>query len=283
MNLVPSSSVSGLSGQRRIVLLAPAISAVPREFAEAVVSSSDHAYLLSQMQRLRGSIYLQDGAITEDQLTADGRHEQAADHDSWHLLAVAADGVVQGCARYRGYREPVVFDALGVSRSAMAICDKWGIKLRGAIEADIADAQRRGVTYVEVGGWALTPDLRCSTEALRIALATWGLARVLGGCIGVTTATRRHCSASILRKIGGRSLAIDGQELPHYFDPVYGCDMEILRFDSDAPNPRFEGWVEQWARHLLTAPIICASAHPSQRKRPVARPAAYEPALVQQF
>src|SRR5581483_10499492 len=197
-----------------------------------------------------------------------------ADDDSWHLLAVAPDGVVHGCARYRGYREPVAFSDLGVSRSAMAICDKWGIKLRHAIESDVAEAQRRGITYVEVGGWALTPELRCSTEALRIALATWGLARVLGGCVGVTTATRRHCSASILRKIGGRSLEIDGQELPHYFDPGYGCDMEILRFDSDAPNPRFEGWGDQWARHMMTAPVLCATARAPRVTRQVARPAA---------
>src|SRR5581483_3165595 len=190
MKLVPSSSVSGLSGQRRIVLLAPSISAAPQSFADAIVTSSDHAYLLAQMQRLRGRIYLEDGAISVEQLTTDGRHVQAADDDSWHLLAVAPDGVVHGCARYRGYREPVAFSSLGVSRSAMAICDKWGIKLRHAIESDVAEARQRGITYVEVGGWALTPELRCSTEALRIALATWGLARVLGGCVGVTTATR---------------------------------------------------------------------------------------------
>ena len=60
---------------------------------------------------------------------------------------------------------------------------------------------------------------------------------------------------------------IEGQELPHYFDPIYGCDMEILRFDSDAPNQRFEGWVEQWAGHLLSAPVLCGSSHPGSHDR----------------
>ena len=277
MKLVPSTTASGLSCQRRIILLAPALSAVPRRFADAIVSPADHAQLLGSMQRLRGQIYLEDGAIRNDQLTSDGRHEQAADHESWHLLAVGADGVVQGCARYRGYAEPVLFEKLGVARSAMAICDKWGTRLRRGIEADIATAHSRGISYVEVGGWALTQDLRCSTEALRIALAAWALARVLGGCIGVTTATRRHCSASILRKIGGQSLQVDNQELPHYFDPAYGCEMEILRFDSDAPNPRFEAWVEQWVRHLSTVPVLCASAGPEVRNRRTNEIPAYHP------
>lgn len=280
MKLVPSTAASGLSCQRRIVLLAPALSTVPQDFADAIVSSPDHEHLLASTQRLRGQIYLEDGAITSEQLTSDGRHEQIADRQSWHLLAVGPDGVVQGCARYRGYPEPVHFEKLGVSRSAMAICDKWGTRVRRAIEEDIVAAHWRGVSYVEVGGWALTPDLRCSTEALRIALATWALARVLGGCIGVTTATRRHCSASILRKIGGHSLAVDGEELPHYFDPAYGCDMELLRFDSDRPNPRFEDWVAQWVRHLRTAPIICASSG-SRDHRPVAdRPVVSAPAVA---
>ncbi|HZU28598.1 MAG TPA: hypothetical protein VFA04_23945 [Bryobacteraceae bacterium] len=264
---MPSSFASGLSCQRRVVLLAPSLSVVPHGFADALVSPADHENLLAQMQRLRGQIYLDDGAIGEHQLTADGRHQQAADNESWHLLAVGPDGVVQGCARYRTLREPVSFASLGVSHSAMAIDDRWGVRLREAIETDIAEAQARGLSYVEVGGWALTPELRCSTEALRIALATWALARVMGGCIGVTTATRRHCSASILRKIGGRSLVVDGQELPHYFDPSYECDMEILRFDSDRPNQRFEGWVEQWVRHLLSAPVLCRSARPSTANR----------------
>jgi len=280
MKLVPSTSVSGLSCQRRIVLLAPELSGVPQTFADAIVSSTDHAHLLGSTQRLRGQIYLEDGAISKEQLTSDGRHEQPADHDSWHLVAVGPDGVVQGCARYRGYPEPVTFEKLGVSRSGMAICDKWGTRLRRAVERNIVDAHGRGVSFVEVGGWALTPDLRCSTEALRIALATWALARVLGGCVGVTTATRRHCSASILRKIGGHSLVVDGQELPHYFDPAYGCEMEILRFDSDSPNPRFESWVEQWVRHLTTVPVLCASVGRGLRKEPADRLSLFTPAAA---
>jgi hypothetical protein len=280
MKLVPSSFASGLSCQRRVVLLAPALSAVPHGFADAIVSPDDHEHLFAQMQRLRGRIYLEDGAIREDQLTADGRHQQSVDAESWHLLAVAPDGVVQGCARYRSLREPVQFGRLGVAHSAMAIDDRWGVKLRDAVRHDIEEAQARGVSYVEVGGWALTAELRCSTEALRIALATWALSRVLGGSIGITTATRRHCSASILRKIGGRSLIADGQEIPHYFDPSYGCEMEILRFDSERPNQRFDGWIEQWVRHLLSAPVLCRSARPASADHQVASTRVYTPALA---
>jgi hypothetical protein len=278
--LIPNTRVSGLFGQRRFVLLAPTLSVVPGRFADAIVSSADHAHLLGSTQRLRGQIYLNDGAIRQDQLTSDGRHEQRVDHESWHVLAVGSEGVVQGCARYRGYPEPVLFQKLGVAGSAMAICDKWGTRLRHAIETDIAEAHQRGISYVEVGGWALTLDLRCSTEALRIALATWALGRALGGCIGLTTATSRHSSASILRKIGGHSLVVEGQELPHYFDQAYGCDMEILRFDSDTPNPRFESWVEQWVQHLTSVPVLCALANTAPSTHPAVRPSVYKPETV---
>src|SRR6185437_8001354 len=106
-------------------------------------------------------------------------------------------------------------------------------------------------------------------EALRIALATYGLARAMGGCIGITTATRRHCSSEILRRIGGQSLRGNGGELPPYFDPQYGCEMEVLRFDSMQANPRFESWINDLCSAWLTAPVI---RREPQRKNTFAPP-----------
>jgi hypothetical protein len=90
----------------------------------------------------------------------------------------------------------------------------------------------------------------------------FSLARLLGGCIGVTTATRRHCSASILRRIGGQTLHANGVGIPPYFDPRYDCEMEILRFDSTTPNPRFERWIEELKYHLSAVPVI-GESYPS--------------------
>jgi hypothetical protein len=148
------------------------------------------------------------------------------------------------------------FADTGVSRSALSRSAEWSGRIKAAIDSEIALANRLCVDYVEVGGWALEPELRCTSEALRIALGTFSMARLLGGCIGVTTATRRHCSASILRRIGGQPLMTQGIEIPKYFEPRFDCEMEILRFDSAQPNPRYERWIEELKGYLSDVPVI---------------------------
>jgi hypothetical protein len=32
--------------------------------------------------------------------------------------------------------------------------------------------------------------------------------------------------------------------------------MEMLRFDSSFPNPRYEGWIEEIRAHLHAAPVV---------------------------
>jgi hypothetical protein len=114
-----------------------------------------------------------------------------------------------------------------------------------------------GMWFGEVGGWAVAEEQRRTFEPLRIIPAAFGLLRLLGGALGVATATLRHESAPILRRIGLTSLVEDGQELPAYFDPHYGCQMEVLQFDSRRPAPKYEGWVSELSESLRTAPVIC--------------------------
>jgi len=223
--------------------------------------------LLSQMQRLRGAVYLRDGAVTRSDLLADGRHRQLIDETSWHVLAIDREGKVCGGARYHGSSSHISFSRLGIAKSAMAQSDVWGMKLRAAVEADLRLARARDVSYVEFGGWALIEEMRCSAEGLRIALAMYGLAQNLGGFIGLSNATRRHRSSSILRRIGGLPLMADGVELPAYYDSQYSCEMEIVRFDSASPNPRYEAWIGEIRAHLLTAPVIRSQNHLARRER----------------
>jgi hypothetical protein len=240
----------------RLVLLAPADTFVPRRFENVQCDGRRHQELLAAVQRLRGTLYLDDGAIGADRLTADGRHCLAGDEHAWHVVALDRHGQVAGCSRYLAHPNTIPFHRLSVRHAALAASRQWGTLFRDAVAQDVERARSRGVSYVEVGGWALSPKLRRSREALRIALATYGLARALGGCIGITTATRRHCSSEILRRIGGQSLHANQQVLPAYHDPQYGCEMEVLRFDSIQPDPRFESWVNDLCSHWLTAPVI---------------------------
>ena len=246
----------------RLLLLAPSAGGVPDSFSSPRFDPSRHTQMLAKAQKLRGRIYVEDGAIERHELTPDGKHYLASDEESWHILTLDSEGEVSGCTRYLAHQNTVSFMQLGVRQSALAKCDEWGPKLRCAIEQDLQLARRRDFAYVEMGGWALREDVRCSTEALRVALGAYALARNLGGAISVTTATARHCSSSILRRIGGQSLAMGRTELPAYHDPRYKCEMTILRFDSDQPNPRYEGWIEQIREELLNAPVICRTAQP---------------------
>jgi len=207
------------------------------------------------MQKLRGRLYLEDGAIKPEQLT-DGRHRLDIDEESWHLLVLDQEDQVCGCARYREFAGETGFASLGVASSALAQCCEWGRRVALAVEAEIALARRLRVPYVEVGGWALAREIRGTTEALRMVLATYGLSQGLGGCVGVSTATRRNCSASILRRLGGRSLEQNGAEFPTYYDPAYDCEMEILRFYSWAPNPRYTMWIEAIKSELRSVPVL---------------------------
>ena len=246
----------------RLLLLAPPEAEVPPEFHTVDYNPTRHEDLLAEMQRLRGSVYLEDGAIEPRQLLRDRRHRVAIDEDCWHLLSLDASGAVCGCVRYYSHVNEVCFRELWVRHSAIANSPELGRTFRTAVEAELRQARERNVSYVEVGGWAISPERRCSLEALRTALATYSLAQVLGGCLGITTATVRHHSSSILRRIGGASLRTEEGDLPPYYDPQYRCEMEVLRFDSRCPAPKYSAVVDRLRSEVLNVQVV-------SQKRPV--------------
>jgi hypothetical protein len=247
---------------RTFALLAPALALVPLSFTAAETNRNAYIALLTRLQRLRGRLYLEDGAIESWQLTADGRHIVPNDERSWHLLAIEKEEVM-GCARLQVYPPSVNFADLTVAQSAQAHCPVWGLALRRSVAAKLYTAQAENLRFLEPGGWALTPELRGTTEALRIALGSYALGELLGGCLGLSTATVRHRSASMLRRLGGRPLEWEGQILPPYYDPGYRCEMEVVSFDSRAPHPRYKIWIEQMATELLQTVIFCQADEPT--------------------
>jgi hypothetical protein len=247
-------------------LVAPPNARLPGVFHNVWRDTTGRDLFLAAMQRLRGRLYLDDGAIEPWQLSSDGRHSMAIDGDSWHLLVQNSAGAVCGCVRYYAHDSQAHFTELAVRQSAIATCPVWGREFRAAVETDLQRARNGNLSYVEVGGWAIAPERRCTAEALRTALATYSLARILGGCIGITTASVRHHSSSILRRMGGGSLGLEGAAIPPYYDPQYGCDMEVLRFDSACPAPRYSGLVDKLSAEMSDVPVICQSL-------PCARPA----------
>lgn len=253
---LPSTTTTAVDS---LLFLAPSAAAVPRHVTRTSVSAAAHEHVLAQVQRLRGEIYLHDGAITEDQLTTDGRHVQAADASSWHIVALGDNGDVAACMRYRTYTGEVSPERLGVWRSALARASAWSGRLRQAIAEDILAASRTRSHFSEIGGWAVAPRLRGARGAL-MGLWPYALAETLGGGLGVATATARNCSAEMLKRMGGRPLSVAGETLPAYFDPDYGCEMEILRFDSRAPSDRYRRHVERLIETAANSLVICAGA-----------------------
>ncbi len=237
------------------------------------------------MQRFRGGVYLNDGAIRPEALSKDGRHILPIDDDSWHVLTLRPDGTVCACLRFLEQRARH-FEHLWVRQAALMRSETWAPRLRKAVESEMTYSRAARISFGEVGGWAIAPDRRLTMEPLRTILATYGLLELLGSCSGIATATRRHGSAPMLRKIGLSPLVIDGTELPAYYDPRYQCEMEVLRFDSRYPNPKFRNWVSELSSFLTTAPVISSrgllpSLVQGPRRLPVA--ALPSPALAGTF
>jgi len=244
---------------QRLMLLAPNAS-VPAFFRNVSFDPSRHRTLLRDMQKLRGGIYYEDGALGREELTPDGLHETAEDEKSWHLLMVDSQRRVTGCAWYLEHDNGVRVEDLRVRRSPLARTPASRKHLWKSVEAELERARSERLRYAEVGGWAVSKNSRCTSEGLVLALAGYSLGRICGGCLGITTATVRHCSSTILRRLGGASLEAEGAPVPTYFDPRYGCEMELLRFDSRHPEPKFGNLVERLRERMGTVQVIARAS-----------------------
>ena len=250
-----STGIQNRLGRGFVVLSPERPEAVP--FEQMVGDPERHARLLRESQRLRAKAYLKDGAIREDQLTADGRHVQAVDAISWHLLTLDRAGQVSACIRYRAHESAkVCYEDLGVQQVLESQPRDFSSLAERIVRGEVAKAKQLGFSYVELGGWVVEEELRCSTEAIRMLLMMYALSQLLGGAIALSTATTRHNSSSILRRTGGRTLTEGEVSVPIYFDPAYNCEMEMLSFDSRSPNPRYLGWIREFREAFQYIPMV---------------------------
>jgi hypothetical protein len=243
----------------RLVLLAPPV-AVPSFFHDVDTNPLRHRMFKREMQKLRGSIYLDDGAVQREQLSKDGLHETPEDDRSWHLLTVDSRERVTGCAWYLEHRAPVRVDDLRVRHCPLARMKAWREMLWKGVESELARARSEYLHYAEVGGWAVAKESRCTSEGLLLALAGYSLGQIGGGALGITTATVRHCSSTILRRLGGSPLEVAGSILPSYYDPKYRCEMEILRFDSRRPSAKYAGLIDMLREKMAGVRVVSLSA-----------------------
>jgi hypothetical protein len=217
---------------------------------------------MDAIQRFRGKSYLQDGALRPDNLTPDGRHCQRADYDSWHLVVQDQHGEVITCARYHPIKDPR-FESTVASKSALAHSPEWQGKLKRVVEDSIGRANAQGANFAELGGWCVAQSARNSCQALRSVLCMYALGEILGGCIGLSTATTRHSSSSILQRLGAQKAALNGEVLPRYFEPAFDCEMELLQFDSNRPAARYASQIAEYNHMMKTEMrVVCRHAEP---------------------
>jgi len=240
----------------RIVLVAPSEQSVSSFFNNVQVDTESYDTIVGNIQRFRGSIYLQDGAVQRNQLTADGRHETPEDDKAWHMLLLNKEQKLSACALYHEHQNTVEPGDLRVRHCPLATNADWASTLWKAVGREIARARRERLEYAELGGWAVAPESRRTSGPLTMALAVYGFSRRHGGALGMTTATFRHCSAVILQRLGGSRFEVDGTTLPPYYDPRYECMMEMLRFDSRHPNPKYMGLIDQLRDKLTKVQVI---------------------------
>lgn len=256
---------------RRMVLLAPAGVALPDHFTNLDFDLDRHTDMLRAVQRFRGGIYLRDGAISSEQLSSDGRHETSEDSQSWHLLMLDDDDRITASAWYCDHHNRVYFDRLRVRHTPLAQAPAWRETLWRAVENELALARTHDLRYAEVGGWAVAPQCRRKGDGLLVALAAYCLGRIVGDTLGITTATVRHGSSSILCRIGGRPLESEGVVVPPYQDDRYRCVMEILRFDSREPSARYRPFVDFLHDRLADVSVVARPYWPMTLRARVSR------------
>ena len=246
--------------EERLILLAPSAESVGDGFRNVTFNRHRHAERVREMQRLRGKVYLEDGAIERRHLSTDGLHRTPEDERSWHLLMLGRDGRISACAWYLEHENTTSIQNLRVRNCPLAATESGRERLHAAVESEIDRARQDGLSYAEVGGWAVSKQCRCTSEGLLLALAAYSLGRRLGGALGITTATVRHSSSTILRRLGGSLLEAGGTVVPSYFDPKYNCEMELLRFDSRRPNAKYAGLIELLRDRLTNVAVFASDA-----------------------
>jgi hypothetical protein len=237
----------GVLAPHRLPPLEPFVMACPDEEL--------YRQTLDDIQRFRGAVYVDEGALAATALDDQGRHRESIDERSWHLFLLGRSGLLGGCIRVTRYENRPLCRELKAHALIERMEPAAAAKYQAAVQAFVDQTYQAGLSLYEIGGWAVAPEFRHSRKALMLALACWALPGLTGPGWALTTSTARHRSADMMRWLGGSRLSHDGAELPAFFDPYYGCDMEILGFDRH-PHGDYGKTAEDVEDFLLHALVV---------------------------
>lgn len=249
-----------------LCLLAPDPELIPRNFANVLEDTHLHTTLLDSVQQLRGKVYVADGAIPTASLDEQGRHYVASDRDCWHAVMRDGYGNIRAAIRmaiHFHHKGKVGLDDLQANQLVRRMHPSVGHRFGAALMEFIGDAQT-APCFFETGGWVIDDGARKQTVAPVTVASVYALSRAVGGARGVGSATTRHESATILKRFGGFEIPCGKAEtLAPFFDPSYGCDMQILGFASDRVSAVFEPTVRDIMHAFDAMPVFTTSGKAS--------------------
>ena len=237
-------------------VIAPSELPLPVVFRNPCPDRLFYEATIGEIQRFRGRVYLEEGAIAASALDEQQRHFSDWDYRSWHLFILDPHTEICGCVRMTCLRALRGSD-LKLYELIQRMEPAKASGYTAALQAILDDNQASSLSTVEIGGWAVSKELRNTSKAMLLASACWSLGQIAGPQVGFASATQRNQSAEIIRRLGGSRLCHHGVELPPFFDTAYGCDMEILTFDSEKPAHEYEPTVVDLKKFLVNALVLC--------------------------
>jgi hypothetical protein len=243
----------------RLVLLAPP-NAKPR-FGLARSDSRRREQLFKRAAQLRGSIYLADGAIRDEDLSPEGCFWHPLDDSSWHMLMVDDDDEVVATLRLSMHPLDPASRKGGLPHIGKSLDrnseNPWNSRLRAErflAGLSLAHGQKRPKFFI-VGGWAADPAGGAGHAGAELALSVWAITRHTDAAGALCIATERHDAHGQLVRTGARPIpAVAKQEM--YFDSDYGCKVGLLGFSVFDERRSLRRIVDHLFERLSTAEIL---------------------------
>lgn len=208
--------------------------------------------LLSQIQTFRGRIYLQDGAIPESSIDATGRHRTRLDETSFHFVLRNSADEIKACFRLRLMQPRGGPEEFELQKSVLRSPADQRLHYISALDQICFEAQQDRLLIGEAGGWASDKEIRNTLAPILLPLSGWALCAIRGHAHIVAIATKRHVSADLLMRIGALRVRFGKTEAAPYFDSYFGCEMELLHFDSRIPDSKYVVLINQLKDYFVS-------------------------------
>ena len=172
---------------------------------------------------------------------------------AWHLIATDASGEVAGTVRLyvidrqREALQPADIPHLSHVQFPCAEVQEQHL----LVLQQLFDAKADERHFVAAGGMFTTPAWRGSGLAAVLGMAAIAMARLRNSRFSASYTAVRGQAQDLFALFGGRPpLLPNGQSLAPFFCQHYGMELQLLVFDSRAPEPRAEAGVHLMAERL---------------------------------